>query len=428
MRILFLAHRIPYPPNKGDKIRSFHELRAMLDRGHEVHLLAFADDAKDVRHAATLADLCASATILPLDRRRATLRALATLPRRAPLSVGYFGSARMRRAVGRASASARPDLIFAYSAMMAAYVPDELAARTVVDLTDVDSEKWRAYAERLPGPLAWLYALECRRLRRWEGAILERVAYTVVSTEREAALLAPADSPVSQVRLRVVTNGVDLQYYRPRPILRPPPDRPSAPVPRLVFVGVMNYYPNVEAACFLAEEIFPRVRRCVPSAELLIVGSNPTRRVRRLGERPGVSVTGHVEDVRPYLVDATACVVPLRIARGVPNKVLEAMASGCAVVATPAAVAALRVVDGEQVLIGRDTDELARAIVRVVSDDALRLGLGARARRFVEAEHRWAPHMRRLIDLLESVGVVSPAGSEPATPPVRPTAGAAREG
>jgi glycosyltransferase involved in cell wall biosynthesis len=175
-------------------------------------------------------------------------------------------------------------------------------------------------------------------------------------------------------------------------------------VPRLVFTGAMGYYANVEGVRYFAEEVFPLIREQEPRAQLLIVGSNPTAEVQRLSRRAGIIVTGFVEDVRPYLAAATVYVVPLRIARGVQNKVLEAMAAGCAIVTTPEAVAGLRVVDGEHALIARAARAMAEAALRVMKDERLRTHLGAQARRFVEEEHDWAPLLERLVSLVEAVG------------------------
>jgi len=421
MKLLFLAHRIPYPPNKGDKIRAFNELTALLARGHEVHLLAFADDPRDLHYQAELARLCASAAVVPLNRQRAKLRALGKLFSRAPLSLGYFSARSMRRHVRRKLAEVDPDAILVYSSTMAQYVPGKFAGRTVVDLVDVDSEKWRDYARHLRPPASWLYQIEWRRLRRYEHRIATRSAYTLVTTQREAALLEDLDEFTRRARLRIITNGVDLEHYRPEdlPASFTPDQIPvgerrflaQTATPRLVFTGAMDYYANVEGVRYFVEEVFPLVREREPRTELLIVGSNPTAEVRQLGERAGVTVTGFVADIRPYLAAATACVVPLRIARGIQNKVLEAMAAGRAVVATPEVAAGLCVVDGEHLLVARAPQEMAEAVLQVIEDESLRTHLGAQARRFVEEEHDWAPLLKRFTDLIESVG------SRSASPP-----------
>jgi sugar transferase (PEP-CTERM/EpsH1 system associated) len=418
VKLLFLAHRIPYPPNKGDKIRSFHWLRALVERGHQVHVLAFADDRDDLRYESVLADLCSSATIVPLDRQQARLRALASLLRPAPLSFSYFACRQMQREVEQL-APHDFDVVFASGSTMAQYVRPQLAPRTVVDMVDVDSEKWQQYAHHLGPPRSWLYQIESRRLRRYERSIVARFAATIVTDQREAALLDGRDRLPT---LYAITNGVDLERFHPHYFASFTSD--NLPVherkflydrlaPRLVFVGAMDYYPNADGMCYFVEQAFPSIREREPRTELLIVGPNPSSAVRRLAACPGVTVTGRVQDVRPYLAAATACIVPLRIARGVPLKLLEAMAVGRAVVATPQAVAGTRVRDGEHVLVARTVPELVNATLRLIKDQALRSELGARARRFVEREHDWAPLKGRMVELVESAVPASDSRARP---------------
>jgi sugar transferase (PEP-CTERM/EpsH1 system associated) len=398
MKLLFLAHRIPYPPNKGDKIRSYHELRAFIERGHEVHLLAFADDLDDLSYQVDLARMCASVGIVPLRARRAKLRAAANLLTARPLSLGYFASLRMRRRAARAVAEHDFDAVFVYSSTMAQYVPRHLASRAVVDLVDVDSEKWRDYSARTEGVKSRLYALEWKRLRRYEHELVSRFAHTIVTTPREAALLDELDEFTRRARLRVITNGVDLDY------LQPAGQPPNPSPPRLVFTGAMDYYANVEGVRYFVEEIFPLIRARAPQAEFFIIGGKPSDEVKRLGLQDGVTVTGFVEDVRPYLSAATACVAPLRIARGVQNKVLEAMAAGKAIIATPEAAAGLRAVDGEHLRVAGDPQSFAEAVVGVIQDEGQREILGNQARAFVETEHDWRPLLQKLTQLVETVG------------------------
>lgn len=397
MKLLFLAHRIPYPPNKGDKIRAYHWLRALSARGHEVDLLAFADDPRDLQYQVELTRLCSAVRIVRLRPVVAKLRAAATLLAPRPLSLGYFATLKMRRLVRQALAAHDYDAVFVYSSTMAQYVPRELWARTVVDLVDIDSEKWRDYAQRARPPLAWLYQTEWRRLRRYEHEIVTRVAHTVVTTAREAALLDELDEFTRRARLRTITNGVDLDYFQPQATI-------NTPAPRLVFTGAMDYYANSEGVRWFVAEVWPLVRAVEPRAEFFIVGSNPPAEVRELSAHAGVQVTGSVPDVRPFLHSATACVVPLRIARGVQNKVLEAMACGKAIVATPEAVAGLRVTDGAQLLIAATPQEIADCVGATLQDAELREQLGQRALRFVETEHEWAPLQKQLTDLIEATG------------------------
>jgi sugar transferase (PEP-CTERM/EpsH1 system associated) len=397
MKLLFLAHRIPYPPNKGDKIRSYNELRGFVERGNEVHLLAFADSRRDMSYRIFLAQLCASVEVVPLHRIDAKLRAAAKLMTGKPLSLGYFESWKMKRLVRQLVARHDFDAVFVYSSTMAQYVPRELWARTIVDLVDVDSEKWRDYARFAKPPKSWLYELEFERLRRYEHEIVRRFAFTILTTQREASLLDELDEFTRHARLRIITNGVDLDYFQPDD------EGTISPTPRLVFVGAMDYYANIEGVTWFVEKVFPLIRRTEPRAEFFIVGSNPTTEVERLGQRTGVSVTGLVYDVRPFMRSATAYVVPLRIARGVQNKVLEAMAAGKAIVATPEAVAGLRVSDGKELLVAGTPEEFADATLSLIRQESLRRELSRKSLRFVETEHDWEPLVRSVAELTESV-------------------------
>ncbi|MCI0337023.1 MAG: TIGR03087 family PEP-CTERM/XrtA system glycosyltransferase [Acidobacteria bacterium] len=397
MKLLFLAHRIPYPPTKGDKIRSYNEMMGFIERGHEVHLLAFADDQHDLNYQAHLELLCASVQVVALHRHTAKLRAISNLITRRPLSLGYFASRKMQRLVEQSIAQHDFDAVFVYSSTMAQYVPRGFSSRTIVDLVDVDSEKWRDYARYKQPPKSWLYELEWKRLHRYEQEIVRRFAYTILTTQREASLLDELDEFTRRARLRVITNGVDSDYFQTGD------GTVISSIPRLVFIGAMDYYANIEGVCWFVEEVFPLIREREPQAEFFIIGSNPAREVIKLGERNGVTVTGFVDDVRPFLREATVCVIPLRIARGVQNKVLQAMAAGKAIVATPEAVAGLQVEDGKEMLLARRGQDFAEAILRIIREEPLRAELASQALRYVEAEHNWEPLLKRLIELVESV-------------------------
>jgi sugar transferase (PEP-CTERM/EpsH1 system associated) len=418
MNVLFLAHRLPYPLDKGEKIRAYHEIRSLAGRGHAIHLLAFAEcepDAGDLRH---LAVMCDSIGIVPFRLWPALARAAFALVSDRSLSVAYFASRRMRALVDEALLEREIDAIVTYSSTMAQYVPPAWASRAVADLVDADSAKWRDYVPHTRPPASWIYRLEAERLHRHEREIVDRFACSIVCAAREARAIERRAGHRS--RLHVIANGVDLANFpspaTPVPLPdahRPDGTAPSVSDPRLVFVGVMSYLPNQDAACFFAHEVLPLVRRRYPRTRFIVVGSNPGRPVRRLARLPGVTVTGKVPDVRPYLDSATVSVVPLRIARGIQNKLLEAMAARRPTVATPQAAEGLDLSDGQQILIADGARGLAAAVVRMLDDPWLRQRLAVNGRRFVEERHQWTGLLDRLGTLVEAVGAAGPAVGRP---------------
>jgi sugar transferase (PEP-CTERM/EpsH1 system associated) len=281
---------------------------------------------------------------------------------------------------------------------MAQYVPRDLVSRAVVDMADVDSEKWLDRAAGANPFSSWVCSLEWKRLREYEYKVVTRFANTVVATRREADLLDRLDEFTRRARLRTIAGGVDLDHFRPSS------QTPDTISPRLVFVGAMDDFANVEGARYFAEEVFPLIRSRESRAKFSIIGANPTDEVKKLARYPGVIVSGEAPDARSYLREATLCVVPLRRARGAHREVLETMAAGKAVIASPEAVAGLRVVNGEQLVIADSPRRFADAALEVIRDASLRENLETQARRFVEAEHDWKTLLHRLVELVEAVG------------------------
>jgi sugar transferase (PEP-CTERM/EpsH1 system associated) len=398
MKLLFISPHIPYPPDNGDRIRLSQELQALIERGHEVHLLAFTGDMDDLNYQVDLARMCATVGIVPRRRVWAVTRALINLAFMRPFSRGYFASRKMRRLVKRAVSNNDFDAVFVCSSPMAQYVPQELLSRAVMDMADVDSEKWRDRAGGANPLMSRIYSLEWRRLREYEYRTISRFANTVVATGREAALLDRLDEFTRRARLRTIANGVDLDFFQPSF------QSPDTISPRLVFVGAMDYFANVEGARYFAEEVFPLIRSRESRAKFSIIGANPTDQVKKLARYPGVIVTGEAADARSYLREATLCVVPLRHARGAQREILEAMAAGKAVIASPEAVAGLRVVNGEHLMIADSPRKFADAALEVIRDATLRESLETQARQFIEAEHDWKSLLQRMVDLVETVG------------------------
>ncbi|HXG02815.1 MAG TPA: TIGR03087 family PEP-CTERM/XrtA system glycosyltransferase [Candidatus Binatia bacterium] len=372
-----LAHRIPYPPSTGDKVRAYHVLRH-LARRHAVTLACLGDE-RDPVPASALREVVADLLVENPPRAERLARSLWTLALGGSATVGYFHSPALHARLAGQAARAPFDVVYVSSSSMTPYARHGGGAPVVADFVDVDSDKWRQYASLLPAHRGWLYRLEAARLGREEARAARLAARCLVTTRVEAQLLT-ALAPGSAVA--VVPNGVDLEYFRPA-------DRNGPPPPVMIFTGAMDYLPNADAAVYFAERIFPRVREAVPAARFLVVGKNPARAVRRLAGRPGITVTGSVPDVRPFLHEAAVAVAPLRIARGVQNKVLEAMAAGLPVVTTSVAHRGLDAIPGRHLLVEDDPTRFAETVIRLLATPALRAALGEAARRFVERHHSW---------------------------------------
>lgn len=390
-KILFLAHRVPFPPDKGDKIRAFHILEHLAAE-HRIWLGAAADDPADLRHLPGARARYEDACFAPLGApRRAWNMAAAALTGR-PISVARFRHPSLGRWIARVLREVRPDVVFVYSSALAQYLPRDLPAgtRLIVDFVDADAEKWRGYAALARGPMRWVYAAEARRLVRFERRVLAAAEAGVLISETERRLQGGL-LPEGAAKLHVIANGVDTDYFRPAIT-----GETSA---NIVFCGRMDYEANVDAAEWFARKVLPRVRERRPEAVFQIVGAAPAARVRALGALPGVEVTGTVPDVRPYLADAAVVVAPLRIARGIQNKVLEGMAAGRPVVATPQALDGIAAAPGREVLLGADAAGFAAAVLGVLEGQAP-ADVGAHGRAFVLRRHRWAAQLGALDNLI----------------------------
>jgi sugar transferase (PEP-CTERM/EpsH1 system associated) len=393
--ILFIAHRIPFPPDRGDKIRSWHLLRHLGTLGR-VHVACFADDEKDAAHLPALREaMGGSLGEAHVEIRRtgkAAAGARALLSGR-PVSLTLFDSQKLRAFVEKMLARPEVGTVFAFSGQMAQFVPADARQRFVMDFGDMDSAKFAAYGAQ-GGPLAAIHRREGEKLFAFEKEVARRADFSLFVSEAEAALFRDK-SGLAGADIRALQNGVDLEYYDP--------DRDHPPVaeqgPLIVFTGQMDYAPNVDAVSWFAADILPRV----PEGRFAIVGRNPTETVRRLaGER--VIVTGEVADVRSWLAAADVVVAPLRIARGVQNKVLEAMAMARPVVASPAAFEGIEAEPGRDLIVADGADGQAAAIADLLADRVKAETLGEAARRRMDQAYRWE---KRLEPLAAMIGLPS---------------------
>ena len=395
MRVLYLCHRIPYPPNKGDKIRAFHQIQAIAAK-HELDVFTLADDPADLVHQAELARYCRQLTVTRVHPPVTRLKALPFLFTAKPMTLPYFYSAELAAAVRNALQIRNYDRIFAYCSAMAQYVESAADIPLVMDFVDVDSDKWMQYAGVSRFPFSAVYRREGRCLRQYETRICERAACAVVSTEREASLLREI-SPA--VPIHAIPNGVDTDYFNPAVV---PPQRT---LPSIIFTGDMSYFPNQEAVAYFARKVFPLIRQSIKDARFLIVGRNPNREVQQLQNIQGVEVTGFVPDVRTYLAKAHVAVAPFSIAAGIQNKILEAMAYGLPVVATSRALQGLSPEIAPLVAVADAPAEMAAAVL-VLLRNPQKEHLG---RERVKVEYSWDNSLKRLLLLVEGAKFEIPA-------------------
>ena len=424
--LLFLTHRLPYPPNKGDKIRSWHMLQ-YLSRHFRVHLGCFIDDDDDWQHTKTVAALCASTRFIELRRGTARWRALQALLSRQAMSVQYYRDARLLQWVDGLLSNGKVRHALAFSGPMAQYIDGSAgrALHRVIDFVDVDSDKWRQYGDSKPWPMSLLYRREAQLLLQYERHIAQQFTAASFVSPAEAALFRQC-APMARRKTGHVNNGVDTAYFAPMPAqsaIYPPG------VQALVFTGAMDYWPNIDAVQWFVRHVWPALRRQFPQLQFYIVGSAPVPAVTALAKVAGVVVTGKVPDIRPYLAGAALAVAPLRIARGVQNKVLEAMAMGKIVLATPQALEGIAAQPGLELLLARDDAEFIHHAARVLRNacggaaEGSGAAIGVAARQLVLQDYDWERNLRGLgamLGLFAEVGTEADAGASTAAMPTLP--------
>ncbi len=384
LRIFFIAQRVPFPPDRGDKITTCNEVRHLAAH-HEVHVFCTADGAEDMANVAGLREIVASVTAFPVNTAMAKPRALLALLTGRPLAEAMIDEPALHAALREAKIRIPPDLVFVYSSNTAQYAEIFGATPRIMQFADLDSIKWERYAAETRPPMRWVYAIEARRTRALERRVAHAYQHSLVCTDNERR---DFERLIPGAAISTAGNGVDLDYFR------------SAGAAKskggLIFTGVMDYLPNVDAVSWFARDILPLVRNAVPAAHFVICGSKPSPAVQALAQLPGVTVTGRVPDVRPFLDEAEVFVGPLRIARGIQNKVLEAMSMGLPVVSTEQVRRGAAVPAGEGIEAADDPEGFARHVIALLRDDAYRARMGAAGRRAVERDYTWAAQLRTL--------------------------------
>lgn len=388
MKILYLCHRFPFPPNRGGKIRPFNMIRH-LSQKHEVTVASMARSAREAREGEGLATHCAHYEMGRVRDSIQALRMLARLPTPTPSSMGYFYSPRLARRVRDLLETRGFDLIFVHASSVAQYVEQVRGIPKILDFGDMDSQKWLEYARYKPFPLSWGYRLEGIKLERAERRLAARFDLCTATTRAEWQTL---ESYRTAVASDWFPNGVDSAYFTPT-------NEPYDPH-TVAFVGRMDYYPNQQCMFEFCATTLPLLQAKRRQLKLLIVGANPSRAVRRLGAIRGVTVTGSVPDVRPHLRRAALMIAPLNIARGTQNKLLEAMAMGVPVVTSRIAAGGVDASAPEHFLVASTPQEYARAVLRILEHPAERQRLATAGRARMLSHHAWPKSMQRLDELI----------------------------
>jgi polysaccharide biosynthesis protein PslH len=399
MKILFICHRFPFPPNRGGKIRPFQMIRH-LSKKHSVVVASLAHTKQEVEEGAGLKQHCQAtiAEVLPSSSR--WLRASGKLLSGAPSSAAYFWSPQLDQRIREAWSAQKFDVVMVHCAFVAQYAMNLQGGFRILDFGDMDSAKWFDYARFRGFPLNLGYKVEALKLRRFEKKAAESFDRCTVTTRGEHEEYQTMGVPTA---CTVIPNGVDGEYFQSRSSIPP-----ASAAPVIVFLGRMDYFPNVDGIAEFARNSFPQIRASIPNVELRIVGSNPDARVRSLGQIAGVSVTGYVPDVRPHLAEATVAIAPLRIARGTQNKVLECMAAGVPVVSSREAARGIQANPGEHLLVAEDAGSFARQVIELIQNKELQTRLATAGRRQVQSTHVWGESMKLLDGLLETRGATRP--------------------
>lgn len=395
-KLLYLVHRIPYPPNKGDKIRSFHFLKALSER-YEIYLGTFIDDPDDRQYTEALKTFCRVSFCVDLQPKLAKMLSLKGFLTGEPLSLPYYRHQVFQEWVDKTIAQENIERAMIFSSPMAQYLEKHASIHVVADFVDVDSDKWSQYAKSKTWPASWVYQREAEKLLSYEARIAQQTDATLFVSNQEAELFKQL-APASADKIGFVNNGVDTEFFDPDLSY-------ESTFPKnhtvIVFTGAMDYWANVDAVVWFAQQVFPLVKRQCPEARFYIVGSKPTKQVQQLADDVAVIVTGRVDDVRNYVAHAHVVVAPLRIARGIQNKVLEAMAMAKPVVVTSAAMEGIVGSSAIEVQVTDVPEQFAEQVIRYLQQPIQPI---AENRRYVQDDFSWRQNGQKLCNLIAGMG------------------------
>lgn len=388
--ILFLTHRVPWPPNRGDKIRSHHFLQKLMDYT-PVHIACFADDEAERQISWNRKAELASCKIM-LRTKPQWLGGIEAILAGKPVSLTCFDSSEIRAYVAQIIATRPIDCIFVFSGQMAQFIPKEFGGRVVMDFGDVDSAKFESYADEGSGPMAWINRREGRLLRSFEKEIAQRADQSLFVSEAEAHLFRTR-SGLSNDRVKALGNGIDLEFYGAPDVQAEGFENDG---PMILFTGQMDYQPNVQAVQSFSDQAMPDILARFPDARFAIVGRAPADKVKQLDGKNGTIVIGAVDDIRSWIMAADIVVAPLRIARGIQNKVLEAMAMAKPVVASGCAAEGINAINGEHFLIADSVAREAQLVCELLQDPERAKWLGEQAKQLIHSQYSWETQLAGL--------------------------------
>lgn len=395
--LLFLVHRIPYPPNKGDKIRSYNFLKG-LTANYNIHLAAFIDDAEDWQYIDKVEELTTSSFFVNINPFLAKIKSLSGLITNRALSLPYYHNNKVQQWVDKTIRENEIEKIFIFSSVMAQYI-EKYQSDCVIDFVDVDSDKWLQYSQKAKWPMNWIYSREAKTLLAFDSKVAQLAKMNIFVSQEESQLFTHLVD-IDPKKVSFVNNGVDTDYFSVNDSYNTPYNKSENII---VFTGAMDYWANVDAVMWFTREVFPIIKLQCSYAQFYIVGSKPTKQVMALASTEGVFVTGSVEDIRPYLRFSSVVVAPLLIARGIQNKVLEAMAMGKRIVATPQAIEGIKIVD-QEVYIEESAEAFAKQVLSLLDNTQVSFYVEEN-RQFVQKKFSWDASLKRLTHIIETVTI-----------------------
>lgn len=392
--LLFLCHRIPYPPNKGDKIRSFNLLKE-LSKHYDIHLGAFIDDPNDWQYVNALTPYCKTVKLIGLNKKLATIKGLKAFFTNKPITLPYYHSNHLSKWVDQTIASQQIKKCFVYSSAMAQFVDKKTynSLYKVIDFVDVDSDKWRQYADEKKGIMRWVYHREYLKLEHYEKHICKQFDASIFVSNKEADYFKTIVTTDLANKIYAMDNGVDTGYFKPN---NQNIETLEIKKPAICFTGAMDYWANVDAVQWFSDQVWPKIQQEIPQLNFYIVGGNPTEQVKALATKSNIIVTGRVKDTIPYIEQSEIAIAPMRIARGIQNKVLEAMALGKAVVMTQMAAEGISTPATQQTYIQDDADLFAQKVIELVNNQLLSQQIGNDNLQTIKSDYEWSSVLSKL--------------------------------